>query len=124
MQAVRACLWCTASGNETIGCVGLIPEGEGTKLAHSVTIFLYLERPYWGRGIGSRAVSFALSEAEGWFERIEPLIVEENVRPLRIFEKHGFVQEGLKRRAFRCGERYPNLVLTARVPDREDTGNA
>lgn len=117
MQVIRASLWCIVVGGETIGCVGLIPEEAGTKLAHSATIFIYLELPYWGRGIGDRAVSFALSEAEGRFERVEALIVEENVRSLGLFEKHGFVREGVKIKAFRCGETYSNLILTAKVLD-------
>ncbi|MDD3071099.1 MAG: GNAT family protein [Methanoculleus horonobensis] len=124
MQAIRAFLWCIVVDKETIGCVGLIPEEEGTKLAHGATIFIYLERPYWGRGIGDRAVSFALSEAEGRFERVEALIVEENARSLGLFEKHGFVREGIKRKAFRCGETYSNLVLTAKVLDSRSTPGA
>ncbi|MDK2916178.1 MAG: hypothetical protein PWR25_735 [Euryarchaeota archaeon] len=121
MQAIRASLWCIVVKGEMIGCVGLIPGAEGTKLAHNAAIFVYLARPYWGQGIGDHAVSFALSEAEGRFERIEALIVEENTRSLRLFEKHGFVREGLKRRAFRCGERYSNIVLMARVLDSPGT---
>lgn len=123
MQAIRASLWCIVAGRETIGCMGLIPEEEGTKLAHSATIFVYLERPYRGRGIGDRAVSFALSEAEGRFGRVEALIVEKNTRPLRLFEKHGFVREGVKRKAFRCSETYSNLVLTAKILDSRSTGS-
>lgn len=123
MQAIRASLWCIIVEETTIGCVGLIPGEEGTKLAHNATIFVYLERPYWGQGIGDRAVSFALSEAEGRFGRIEALIVEENARSLGLFEKHGFLREGVRRKAFRCGETYSNLVLTAKILDPRITGS-
>jgi RimJ/RimL family protein N-acetyltransferase len=118
MQAVRTPLWRVVAEGETIGCVGLIPGDEGTKLAHSATIFVYIERAYWGRGIGGRAVSFALNEAKGRFERIEALVAEENTRSLRLFERYGFVREGLKIRAFRCGDTYSNLVMMAKVPGR------
>lgn len=121
MQAIRASLWRIVVDKETIGCVGLIPEEEGTKLAHGATISIYLERPYRGRGIGGRAVSFALSGAERRFERIEAPIVEENARSPGLFEKHGFVREGVRRKAFRCGETYSNLVLTAKILDCRST---
>lgn len=108
--------WNICRAGERIGSVGLVPEQPGTKLAHVATLFIYLKKAYWGAGIGDQAIRFVTAAArEHRIERIELCVVDTNTRAIRLYEKNGFVTEGIRRKAFRSGEEYHDLVLMARL---------
>ncbi|MGW2642559.1 GNAT family N-acetyltransferase [Streptomyces sp. NPDC001348] len=55
----------------------------------------WLGRPYWGRGVGSRALTLFLRQ-----ERVRPLYADPfagNAASVRLLEKHGFRREGTLR---------------------------
>ncbi|MFI5683776.1 GNAT family N-acetyltransferase [Streptomyces sp. NPDC051636] len=55
----------------------------------------WLGRPYWGRGIGSRALTLFLRK-----DRIRPLYADPfsgNNASVRLLEKHGFARDGMVR---------------------------
>ncbi|HZD43060.1 MAG TPA: GNAT family protein [Methanomicrobiales archaeon] len=109
-------MWSIRVEGEVAGAVGLIPEMKHTKLAHGAGLFIYLEKPYWGQGIASFAIRFALDQAkEAGIERIEVLVVDKNTRALELFQNNGFEYEGLLKKAFKDDGEYQNLVLLARL---------
>lgn len=124
MQAIRASLWSITWTKRRSAAWGSYRRRKGRNLRMTRRSSSTSNGRTGDGGIGGRAVSFALSEAEGRFGRVEALIIEENARSLRLFEKHGFVREGVKRKAFRCGETYSNIVLTAKVLDSRSTPGA
>ncbi len=109
-------IWGIRVGGTLVGAVGLLPGEPGTKLSHSASLFIYLARRCWGKGIGSAALQAALGEAERrGFERLEALVVEANVRALALFQQNGFAVEGHLRRAFKTGTEYQDLILLAKL---------
>jgi len=52
--------------------------------------FVYIEQACWGRGIGGRAVEYALAEVQDHgFLRVECSVVEENRRAVALYETRG-----------------------------------
>lgn len=85
----------------TIGGVGLFPGDSATKFSRTATFFLYLLPAYWGKGIGEATVRFLEAEAtKRRLHRLECQVVAGNSRALRLYERLGFVREGVKRDAF------------------------
>ena len=105
-------------GAEIIGCAGLLPEDPGTKYARTATFFLYLLPAFWGRGFGTCALNHLLVEARRrGLHRLECVVASTNDRAIRLYERHGFVQEGVKREAFYYNSRYEDLVMMAVLLD-------
>ena len=68
-------------------------------------------------GVGSRLLTAAIDACEKWLNvsRIEVEVYSENLAAVRLYQKHGFVQEGTCRDyAFRDG-RYVDAHIMARV---------
>jgi RimJ/RimL family protein N-acetyltransferase len=108
--------WNICRAGERIGSVGLVPEQPDTKLAHVATLFIYLKKAYWGAGIGDKAIRFvAVAAREHRIERIELCVVDTNTRAIRLYEKNGFVIEGIRRKAFKSGGRYHDLLMMAQL---------
>ncbi len=79
----------------------------------SLLIGVQLDEPWWGKGIGSLAVSFLI-----WFgfvmldaHRLSGDAVESNVGSLKAMKKAGFVVEGVQRNYWIAQESLHNRVL-------------
>ena len=67
-----------------------------------------------GRGVGRRLAEAAIAAArERGAERIELEVFASNVRAIALYEKLGFVREGVKRRARKLDGEYDDVVLMA-----------
>lgn len=107
--------WVITHKGRIVGGVGILSDRPDTKLAHNCSMFLYLAKECWGRGIGGQAVRFALKEAKKrGLDRMEVLVVDENERALRLYRKNGFALEGVKREAFNLRGGYHDLVMMAK----------
>jgi len=85
-----------------VGAVGMLVDGYN----RSATLGLWIGQPYHGLGYGSHAVrrmvQIGLGELK--LERMESRIYVGNVASRRVFEKNGFLLEGILRRvAFKRG---------------------
>jgi len=81
VQRTGGRIWSIRVGRAIAGAVGILPGDPETKLGHSASLFIYLSKRYWGRGIGTEALQAALAEAkQAGLERIEVLAVESNAR--------------------------------------------
>ena len=80
-----------------VGLAGL-HVGAG-RLRHSGHIFLFVAREYQGRGIGGQMLETLLDVADNWLllRRIELTVFAENTRAKALYERHGFVVEGLRK---------------------------
>ncbi|MFI6353115.1 GNAT family N-acetyltransferase [Streptomyces sp. NPDC050743] len=73
-------------GGETAGSVVSWTEGERRFVGY------WLGRPYWGRGVGTRALGLFLE-----LERVRPLYADPfggNTASVRLLERHGFERAG------------------------------
>jgi RimJ/RimL family protein N-acetyltransferase len=55
----------------------------------------WLGRPYWGRGVGGRALALFLEQERTRPLRADPFV--ENTASVRLLERHGFRREGTVR---------------------------
>jgi RimJ/RimL family protein N-acetyltransferase len=71
------------------------------------------EKSEWDHGLGTDALRLVLDYAFGELElnRVELTTAEENERALRVYEKLGFVREGLKRQDRVLDGRFGNTVM-------------
>ncbi len=105
---------------EVIGC-GNINGFDLPRRRHAVSIGLSVIAPYQGMGIGDRMMAELLEHAEVRLgaERIELQVFADNDRAIRLYEKHGFVREGVLRcDAWRDGGYADSLVMARFHPRR------
>jgi RimJ/RimL family protein N-acetyltransferase len=101
--------------NELIGMTGL----HELNFRHRTAEFgIFLgEQSVRGQGFGTEATQLQLKYA---FEtlnlhRVELDVQEDNIAAIRVYEKTGFIREGLKNEAYWGGGRWQNLVLMAAI---------
>jgi L-phenylalanine/L-methionine N-acetyltransferase len=87
-----------------IGTAALIRQEN--RRAHVGTIGMGVHDAYQGRGAGDALMAALLTQADRWLalRRVELTVYADNARAIGLYEKHGFVREGLHRDfAFRDG---------------------
>jgi RimJ/RimL family protein N-acetyltransferase len=81
---------------------------------HTGRLGMGLLAPYRGQGIGRRLALAAIEAARAaGMERIELEVLGSNVNAIRLYEKLGFVHEGVKRRARKLDGAWDDNVLMA-----------
>jgi RimJ/RimL family protein N-acetyltransferase len=99
--------------------VGLMNCWGGTRRAtkHETTLGITSKAGWRGRGIGTRLISEAIewARASGVVKRIQLEVVAENVEARELYERLGFVTEGLRKRAFWKRERWMDSVVMGLV---------
>jgi RimJ/RimL family protein N-acetyltransferase len=101
-----------------------VHRGEREGFRHVGHLGMGLLPGYRGRGLGRRLMESAIAKAwEAGMERIELEVFASNARAFTLYEKLGFVTEGVKRRARKLDGRYDDLVLMALLREvRDDAG--
>ena len=103
-----------------LGLIGLHPVAASARVAHVRTIGLCVHPDYAGQGIGSQLLKAAIDLADNWLNvtRLSLGFYSHNQRAIDLYERHGFVREGLSRGiAFGHG-RYLNSLEMARLHPR------
>jgi RimJ/RimL family protein N-acetyltransferase len=100
---------------EAIGGVGVEPLEDVFQC--SANIGYWIAEPFWGRGIGTRAVEFISDYAFRTFSltRLQAHVFEWNPASARVLEKAGFTPEGRLRQAVMKEGRVGDLLLYARL---------
>lgn len=101
--------------------MGSLKQTNRPRLFHSGSLGLYLHPDYWGKGIGSALMAQLLDMADNWLnlKRVELEVFTDNAAAIRLYEKFGFVPEGVRCKAsFRDGELVDDLCM-ARLRDVE-----
>jgi RimJ/RimL family protein N-acetyltransferase len=81
---------------------------------HTGRLGMGLLAPYRARGIGRRLAEAAIAAAwEAGMTRIELEVLASNPKAIRLYEKLGFVHEGVKRRARHLDGAWDDNVLMA-----------
>lgn len=84
-------------GGEVVGLAGM-HVGTG-RLRHSGYVFLFVAREWQRQGIGGRLLEALLDVADNWLmlRRVELTVFADNTCARALYERYGFVVEGLRK---------------------------
>lgn len=84
---------------------------------HSAYIGMAVHDEWQGKGIGSQLMEACLDLADNWLNllRIELTVFADNVPALRLYEKYGFIREGLQKAYGYQNGVYKDALLMARL---------
>lgn len=101
------------SGEEVIGWCDISPMGlEG--FTHSGQLGMGVHKRFRRLGIGTRLIEQTIRKAKAnGLERIELEVFASNIPAIRLYEKLGFVVEGVKKKARKLDGAYDDLVQMA-----------
>jgi RimJ/RimL family protein N-acetyltransferase len=109
-------LWGIHKHEQIIGGAGFIAQPPGTRLSHIATFFLFLEPDVWGKGIGRKTLQFLENEAiNRGYIRMECMVTIQNTRAIRLYERMGYVQEGVKKKAYLIDGEYTDLIIMGKI---------
>lgn len=84
--------------------------------AHCGSLGMGLLPAYRGQGLGRRLIEAAIAKArEAGMVRVEFGVHADNARAIRLYEKVGFVREGVSRDAFCVDGRYTDVINMALI---------
>lgn len=110
----------TDSGEEQIiGNAGLTVS-PNPRLRHVGSIGLMVHRDWQCQGVGSALMAALLDVADNWLMlvRLELTVFTDNARAIHLYEKYGFVREGVKHKAAIRNGGYADELMMARIrPD-------
>lgn len=108
-----------AAGGEVVGWCDIHlppfnPVREG--FDHVGVLGMGLDAAWRGRGLGARLIGAALAAAEALrIERVELDVFAGNERARRLYASHGFVVEGVRRRARKLDGRHEDVIIMGRL---------
>jgi RimJ/RimL family protein N-acetyltransferase len=106
---------------EAIGNV-LVSVDRGVATEHIGVLSITIAEGWRDVGIGSELVTGAQRWArERGLRKVTLGVFPDNERAIAVYEKHGFVREGLRRQQFRSGDVYRDEVLMAWFPEEEES---
>lgn len=87
------------------------------RLMHSGKLGMMVHPDHWGQGVGSVLMAAALDLADNWLNllRLELEVYSHNAPAIHLYEKFGFVSEGVKRKAVFGDGRYFDEQIMARL---------
>jgi putative acetyltransferase len=100
-----------------VASAGVFSAGEHVRRRHASVLGISVAVEAQGRGIGSALMAALMDYADRWGQilRIELTVFADNTRAIALYERFGFVREGLLRKhALRDG-RYVDSLLMARL---------
>lgn len=107
-----------ATDNSVVGALSGIQMdcGRSQQTAHILNIGLHIIPEYRGLGIGSRMLDYAIDWAkERKFKKLEANIFTTNKRSLHLFDRAGFIEEGMRHKRIRIGNQYIDEVLVGKI---------
>ncbi|MBR7653318.1 GNAT family N-acetyltransferase [Brucella oryzae] len=81
---------------------------------HAADIMMGIDDEHIGKGIGTALISELIDIADNWLDlkRLELTVYVDNAAAIRLYEKFGFVSEGVRKKdAFRAGEFVDSLAM-------------
>ncbi|WP_457808212.1 GNAT family N-acetyltransferase [Kushneria sp. EE4] len=112
---------CDPDKPETLlGLIGLHPVSDTPRVAHVRTLGLSVHPDYAGQGMGGQLLRAAIDMADNWLNvtRLSLGVYSHNQRAIALYERHGFVREGLSRGVAFGHGRYLDSLEMARLHPR------
>ena len=99
--------------NRVLGWCDVVPDSRPVS-AHCGVLGMGVLAGYRGQGIGTALMAAALKGAQQFgLTRVELTVREDNTTAIRLYERFGFVIEGIKRNAILVDGSHENLVCMA-----------
>lgn len=109
----QACQMLAVRAQHVLGWCDILP-GSAESRAHVGTLGIGLVPEARGQGIGARLLTAAIARAwEQGLERIELNVRADNLRAIALYQRFGFVTEGIRRRDVRVDGCYFDGLLMA-----------
>jgi RimJ/RimL family protein N-acetyltransferase len=111
-------LMVAVAGDSVVGCLAALQADAGRweSTAHILHVGLHLKESYRGIGIGSEMLAYAEAWArERGFRKLEASIFTGNKRSLRLFNRAGFAEEGIRKIRVRVDKNYLDEVLVGKI---------
>ena len=100
-------------GDEVIGWCDIVP-GKREGLTHCGTLGMGVHKDHRRRGIGTRLMERTIEEAKfRGIERVELEVYASNTPAINLYEKRGFVREGVKVKARKLDGVYDDIIVMA-----------
>jgi RimJ/RimL family protein N-acetyltransferase len=108
------------SDGEVVGNV-LVSVDRGVATEHLGVLSITILEDWRGVGIGTELIAAAKRwSAERGLRKVSLGVFPDNERAISVYERAGFVREGLRRMQYRSGETFRDEVLMAWFPRAED----
>lgn len=100
-------------GDEVLGWCDIVPKkGEG--FTHCGTLGMGVQKNHRRRGIGTRLLERTIEEAKvRGVERVELEVFASNTPAIKLYEKWGFIREGVKKKARKLDGVYDDILVMA-----------
>lgn len=105
-----------------VGMAGLHTNPNRPRRRHAASVGMGVHDEWQGKGVGTALLRACVELADKWLNltRLELEVYTDNEAAIRLYERFGFVREGMMRRhAFRDG-RYVDSYFMARLRPAED----
>ena len=98
---------------KVVGWADILPL-KHPKMTHVGALGMGILKDYRGRGIGGQLLERTIEHAlASGLKRLELEVFADNEPAIRLYKKHGYVQEGLKRYARSIDGQYQDIVVMA-----------
>lgn len=99
-------------GNEIVG-IGSINSTKKERTKHNGILGISIRKQYWGIGLGSFMMEYLIKwcKSNKITKRIELLVMEDNERAIKLYEKFGFEREGLLKGDMYVDNIYYNTIM-------------
>lgn len=105
-----------AEDGHVVGLAGLMLFSNPRK-RHMASLGIYVHTDYQNQGAGTALVKALLELADNWLMlvRVELDVYADNARAIHLYEKLGFEQEGVLRKAAIRNGKYADLLMMSRL---------
>ncbi len=82
--------------NKNLVTIGSITSSSKKRLKHKADIGISVLKDYWNIGVGSQMMEYLISLCKkNNFKKVDLLVYENNEKAIKLYEKFGFIKEGL-----------------------------
>jgi L-phenylalanine/L-methionine N-acetyltransferase len=108
---------------QVVGHAGLFTTSTSPRRMHARGLGIAVAAAWQGQGVGDQLIHALLDWADNWAGvlRIELNVYTDNTRAIALYERHGFVREGLMRTMALKDGVYANSLAMARFHPRPPT---
>lgn len=107
-----------AAGTECMAAhAGLFTSHTSLRRMHARGLGITVGKDFQGQGLGDRLMSSLLDWADNWAGvlRVELTVFTDNARAIALYQRHGFIQEGVLRAYALRGGEYVDALSMARL---------